>query len=326
MSSAKPRLVPPDPASLWPPFSETLSHHGLALTRTRTTTLQVNVGRLCNLACRHCHLEAGPNRTEIMTRETMDQVVALATRHSFACIDITGGAPEMNPGITELIAGLRPHAPRLLLRSNLVAMGEEEREGLLALCARQGVVMVASFPALNEAQADSQRGDGVFQASLAVLRRLNGVGYGQEGSGLELDLVVNPAGAFMPAAQLELEARFHELLDRRWGVRFNHLFTFVNVPLGRFKAWLTRSGNFEAYMTRLAASFNPCALTGVMCRGLISVGWDGLLHDCDFNQAINLGLAGGRHHVSELLELPREGAAIAVSDHCYACTAGAGFT
>jgi radical SAM/Cys-rich protein len=199
----------PNAVARWPTFAETLTRHGLALTRAPTSTLQVNVGRLCNLACRHCHLEAGPTRPEVMGQETMEQVKALAARASFACIDITGGAPEMNPLLPELIAGLRSHTPRLLLRSNLVAMGEADRDGLLALCRQEQVVIVASFPAVNEAQADSQRGQGVFRASLTVLQTLNALGYGQPGSGLELDLVSNPAGAFIPTAQEETEARFH---------------------------------------------------------------------------------------------------------------------
>ncbi len=316
----------PDSSAQWPSFAETLARQGLALTRAQTTTLQVNVGRLCNLACRHCHLEAGPERTEVMTRETMAQVIAAAERFSFASIDITGGAPEMNPRLAELIGGLRPHTYRLQLRSNLVAMGEEARQGLLEVCRQGRVVIVASFPALNEAQTESQRGRGVFPASLAVLKRLNGLGYGQEGSGLELDLVSNPAGAFMPAAQRQMEERFHQVLYQKWGISFNHLYSFVNVPLGRFRQWLERSGNYDGYLAKLAAGFNPCALGGVMCRTLISVGWDGLLYDCDFNQAITLGLAGALRHISELTKLPEPGEAIAVSEHCYACTAGAGFT
>jgi len=310
----------------WASFAETMARHGLGLTRKATTTLQVNVGRLCNLSCRHCHLEAGPARTEVMAGETISQVIAAAERFSFASIDITGGAPEMNPRIAELIGGLAPHAPRLLFRSNLVAMGEAARQDLLALCRQHRVVIVASFPALNEAQTESQRGHGVFHASLEVLRRLNSLGYGQDGSGLELNLVSNPAGAFMPTAQRQMEERFHQVLGQKWGILFNHLFSFVNVPLGRYLEWLVRSGNYDDYMVRLASSFNPCALDGVMCRSLISVGWDGLLYDCDFNQAINLGLAGTRRHISELRELPSPGVGIAGSDHCYACTAGAGFT
>lgn len=258
--------------------------------------------------------------------ETMAEVIDLAGRLSFATIDVTGGAPEMNPHIRELLAGLAGHAPRLLLRSNLVAMADSSRAGLLELCRQHRVVIAASFPALNEAQAESQRGNGVFQQSIAVLRALNEIGYGQEGSGLELDLVSNPAGAFMPAAQEALEDRFRQVLAQKWGITFNNLFSFANVPLGRFRQWLERSGNYVSYMERLVAAFNPCALAGVMCRSLISVAWDGVLYDCDFNQACNLPLGGARRHVRDLRGMPGPGEVIAVSDHCYACAAGAGFT
>lgn len=311
---------------LSPKFSDMLDRHGQTLTREKATTLQVNVGLLCNLACRHCHLDAGPSRTEIMTRETMDEVVAFAGRHSFATIDVTGGAPEMNPLIGEFLARLAEHTPRLLLRSNLVAMVDSARAGLLNLCRQHRVVIVASFPALNEAQAESQRGNGVFQKSISILRSLNEMGYGRKGGELELNLVSNPAGAFMPADQTALEERFHQVLAQKWGLTFNRLFTFANVPLGRFKQWLEQSGNYDAYMERLVAAFNPCAVAGVMCRSLISVAWDGFVYDCDFNQALNLPLGGERRHLRELMDVPGQGEIIAVSDHCYACTAGAGFT
>lgn len=310
----------------WTSFAETLAGRGLGLARTRTQTLQVNVGRLCNLACRHCHLEAGPARSEIMARATMDQIIACAKRCSFAAFDITGGAPEMNPHLGYLLEGLAPHAPRLILRSNLVAMQGEEQEALLALCRRLRVVIVASFPAINEVQAESQRGVGSFHASVAMLRRLNDLGYAGEGTGLELNLVSNPTGAFMPGDQQALTTRFRQVLRQKWGVAFNQLFSFANVPLGRFKRWLVGTGNYDDYMATLARSFNPCALDGVMCRSLISVAWDGSLYDCDFNQAVDLPMGGVRRQVSELTQLPEAGALIAVSDHCYACTAGAGFT
>jgi len=311
---------------LWPSFAETLAARGIVLQRTQAQTLQVNVGRLCNLSCRHCHLEAGPNRTEIMTRETMAQVVECASRCSFSAIDITGGAPEMNPHLLELMEGVSKHAPRLILRSNLVAMQGEGREALLDLCLRQRVVIVASFPAINEAQAESQRGAGSFQASIAMLRRLNGLGYAGEGTGLELNLVSNPTGAFMPGGQQALQARFRQVLGQKWGITFNHLFSFANVPIGRFQRWLLGAGNYDDYMASLARNFNPCALDGVMCRSLVSVAWDGFLYDCDFNLALDLPMGGIRRHVTELNHLPEAGALIAVSDHCYACTAGAGFT
>jgi len=296
------------------------------LRRTRAQTLQVNVGRLCNLSCRHCHLEAGPARPEIMTWETMAQIIDCASRFSFSTIDITGGAPEMNPHLLELMEGVSKHAPRLILRSNLVAMQGEQQEALLELCRRLRVVIVASLPAINESQAESQRGAGSFQASIAILRRLNDLGYAHDGTGLELNLVSNPTGAFMPGGQQALEARFRQVLRQKWEILFNHLFSFANVPIGRFKRWLDSSGNYDGYMASLAGNFNPCALNGVMCRSLVSVGWDGFLYDCDFNLALDLPMGGTRRHLTELTQLPEAGAVIAVSDHCYACTAGAGFT
>jgi radical SAM/Cys-rich protein len=306
------------------PFRQALAHHGIELNRGKTTTLQVNVGLVCNQACRHCHLEAGPDRLEVMDARTMDAVVACAERFRFQVIDITGGAPELNPNLGGLIERLSPLVPRLMLRSNLTALAGEERDSLLDLCRDNRVVIVASLPSLNEAQAESQRGLGVFQKSIATLQRLNGMGYGR--SQLELDLVVNPTGAFFPPSQEQTARRFREVLGRKWGITFNHLFAFANVPLGRFRYWLERSGNLETYMARLAAGFNPCAVPGLMCRTMLSVSWDGFLFDCDFNLARGLPLGGRRMHISELGDLPAPGASIAVSDHCYTCTAGAGFT
>jgi len=261
-----------------------------------------------------------------MDKATARQVVEFAARHHFPVIDLTGGAPEMNENLPFLIEELRPLTPRLILRSNLVAMDELGRRDLMELCSRLRVEIIASFPALNEAQAESQRGDGVFKKSLEVLRRLNALGYGKKPKGLVLNLVTNPTGAFVPSDQQGLARRYHEVLCRKWGVEFNELFSFANVPLGRFASWLAKSGNLEDYMNRLAAAFNPCALPGVMCRTLISVAWDGHLYDCDFNLAAEIPLGGVKTHISELNELPEPGAPIAYGDHCYACTAGAGFT
>lgn len=306
------------------PFRQSLAHHGIELTRGQTTTLQVNVGLICNQACHHCHLEAGPDRREVMDARTMAAVVACADRFRFRVIDITGGAPELNPNLGELIERLSPLAPRLMLRSNLTALAGGNRDFLMDLCRDNGVVIVASLPSLNEAQAESQRGRSVFRKSIATLRRLSAMGYGR--SHLELDLVVNPTGAFLPPSQEQTARRFREVLERKWGITFNHLFAFANAPLGRFRHWLERSGNLETYMARLAAGFNPCAVPGLMCRTMISVSWDGFLFDCDFNLARALPLGGRRTHISELGDLPAPGAPIAVSDHCYTCTAGAGFT
>ncbi len=325
-NTGKQALVTDEGIAGWPSFADTLAKRGLSLSRTAVQTLQVNVGRLCNLACRHCHLEAGPGRHEVMTVETMAQVIDCAKRFPFSLLDITGGAPEMNPQLMVLIEGLLSLAPRLILRSNLVALQGEKQEDLLDLCLRRQVVIVASFPAINEAQAESQRGTGSFQASLAMLHRLNDLGYGKPGTGLELNLVSNPTGAFMPGGQQALEARFRQVLRQKWGIEFNQVFSFANAPLGRFRRWLLEVGNYDDYMATLVKNFNPCALDRVMCRSLISVAWDGFLYDCDFNQALDLPMGRARRHVTDLVGLPRPGSLIAVSDHCYACTAGAGFT
>ena len=308
------------------PFGQTLAKHGLNLTREKITTLQINVGLLCNQACRHCHLEAGPNSDEVMSAETVGEVVAFAQRFPFKIIDITGGAPEMNPHLVDMIERLSIHSPRLMLRSNLTALSDADRVHLIEVCKQHKVVIVASFPSLNEAQTESQRGKGVFQESIEVLRKLNSFGYGKSGSGLELNLVSNPTGAFLPSSQDQLEKRFCQVLKNKWGIVFNNVFSFANVPLGRFRRWLEQSGNLEGYLQKLSTSFNPCAIEGLMCRSLISISWDGYVFDCDFNQAADLYMGGKKAHISDLKELPEPGEPIAVSHHCYTCTAGAGFT
>ena len=307
-------------------FSKTLVQHGLKLTRDKTEILQVNVGLLCNQTCEHCHLNAGPAKTEVMTRQTADQVAAWARQVSFDTIDITGGAPEMNPDIAHLVETFAALTPRLLFRSNLSALNGGGRQHLMDLLKRFEVTIVASMPAINESQADAQRGDGVFKASIAALKKLNSMGYGQSGTGLELNLVSNPTGAFMAADQAPTEKRFRRILARKWGITFNHLFSFSNAPLGRFRRWLERTGNLSAYLQKLVDGFNPCALEAVMCRSLVSVSWDGYLYDCDFNLARGLPMGGNRIHVSDMNGRPQPGTPIATADHCYTCTAGAGFT
>jgi radical SAM/Cys-rich protein len=308
------------------PFADTLARHGLSLVRDRVHTLQVNTGYLCDLRCRHCHLEAGPGREEVMSRKTMGEIVSFARRFPFQVIDITGGAPELAPGLPSLIEGLAPHAPRLVLRTNLSAMSVAGRESLLPLCAAHRVVLVASFPSTNPSQADAQRGAGVMETAIAALKRLNAAGYGVAGTGLELDLVSNPVGAFLPVPQDTAERKFRADLLRKWGVTFNHLHTFANVPLGRFRSWLRQTGNYERYLKTLAEGFNPCAVERLMCRTLLSVSWDGFLYDCDFNLAVGRPSGDRKVHVSEVRELPPPGAPIAVGEYCYACTAGSGFT
>ena len=314
------------PASAAPePFASALARRGLVLERDEALTLQINTGCLCNQACRHCHLEAGPDRAEVMAPDVMEAVVAFARRSRFGVIDVTGGAPELVPGIEGFLRALRPLAPRLLFRSNLTALAERG-DAFLALLRDLGAVIVASFPSLSRSQAEAQRGGGVWDPSLEMLRRLNAAGYGVEGSGLELDLVANPAGAFLPPDQCQAERRFRRELARRWGIRFNRLYGLANVPLGRFRRWLEASGNLAAYMQRLAEAFNPATVPGLMCRTQVSVAWDGTLHDCDFHLAAGIPLGGRALNVRDVDRPPGPGTPIPTADHCYACTAGAGFT
>jgi radical SAM/Cys-rich protein len=308
------------------PFLSTLKSRGVELDRAVTHTLQVNVGLLCNQACRHCHLEAGPECREIMTRDTMHAVIDYARRGGFTTVDITGGAPELNPSLIDLLAELSSFAPRIMLRSNLTALADMEQDALLNLCKERRVVLVASLPSLNEAQTEAQRGRGVFGKSIDTLRKINSIGYGQVGSGLEIHLASNPTGAFLPVSQAQAEKKFRQDLQKKYGVVFNDLYTLSNVPLGRFRQWLVASDNFESYMKRLAERFNPCVVPGLMCRSLVSVSWDGFLYDCDFNLAAGLFLGGRKLHVSGLEGPPPVRSPIAVADHCYACTAGSGFT
>lgn len=308
------------------PFPSLLARNGLVLTRAETTTLQVNVGLLCNQVCRHCHLDAGPHRTEMMDAPTLNAVIAFAERNRFQVIDITGGAPELHPDLMEMLRRFSSVAPKVILRSNLTALYEMESDSLLGICRDLAVILIASLPSPNSGQTDSMRGKGVWEKSIATIRKLNSFGYGQPGSPLELHLVSNPAGAFLPGSQAQMEAKFRSDLQRKFGIVFHSLFAFANAPLGRFLRWLTESGNLDRYMAKLAASFNPCTLESLMCRSLLSISWDGYLYDCDFNQAGDLFAGNRKMHVSEIDSPPPAGTPIAISDHCYACTAGSGFT
>jgi radical SAM/Cys-rich protein len=307
-------------------FKQTLDRLGLELARGETTTLQLNVGLACDLACRHCHLEAGPHRTELMDQDTVEAVIACAERIRFATIDITGGAPELLPQLPYLVRRLAPLASKLIVRTNLTALARPESADLPELYRQHRVTIVASLPAVNAAQTASQRGSGTWDTSIAMLRRLNELGYGIAGSGLELDLVANPTGAFLPAGQAQTERRFHQDMQRRYNIAFTNLFTFANVPLGRFRVWLEQSGNLDDYLRKLSDSFNPCTLPGLMCRSQISVDWNGFLYDCDFNLAVGLYHDEQQRHISNLTVIPHSGTPIPVGDHCFSCTAGTGFT
>jgi radical SAM/Cys-rich protein len=261
-----------------------------------------------------------------MAPETTEAVIACAQRLHFATIDITGGAPELMPQLPYLLEKLAPLTARLIVRTNLTALARPVSADLPELYRRHRVAIVASLPSVNAAQTASLRGGGTWETCIAMLKRLNKLGYGMNGTGLELDLVANPTGAFLPTGQAQTERRFHQDLQRRCKISFSNLFTFANVPLGRFRAWLEQSGNLDDYRLKLTDSFNPCILPGLMCRTMLSVDWNGFLYDCDFNLAAGLHHGEQLRHISNLTELPHPGTLIPVGDHCFTCTAGTGFT
>jgi len=306
-------------------FQKALAAHDLELVRDETTTLQINVGFLCNLACKHCHVAAGPDRPEVMSRQTMAEIIAFARRHAFSVIDITGGAPELVPDISYLLTEAAALVPTVMMRTNLVALLSKDKEEVLNLCRRLKIALVASFPSTNRGQTDAQRGSGVWEQSVAMLKKLNEAGYGVAGTGLDLYLVSNPAGAFLPVDQCTAERKFRHDLAAKWGIEFTGLFTFANMPLGRFKTWLEQSGNHDAYLDKLQSGFNPATVAGLMCRSLISVSWEGYLYDCDFNLAAGLPFSGTPIHVRDADRL-EAGIPVMTDNYCFACTAGSGFT
>ncbi len=306
-------------------FDEKLAAYGVELRAGAVDTLQVNVGKFCNQACKHCHVDAGPARTEIMTRETAEQVIAAVQKFSIPTVDITGGAPELNPSFRYLVTKARALSAHVIVRHNLTVMFEPDQEDLPEFFRDQAVEVISSLPYFLEEQTDAQRGHGVFQKSLIALRRLNTVGYGKEGSGLHLDLVYNPVGAFLPPPQASIEADFKRELMNRFGIVFNHLYTITNMPIKRFLDYLRRSGNEARYMRKLVEAFNPATADGLMCRNLVSVDWTGRLYDCDFNQMLGLGAAPELPQT--IAEFDPESFAhrrIVTGSHCFGCTAGAG--
>jgi len=292
----------------------------------RVDTLQINVGKRCNQACKHCHVDAGPNRTEEMSRETAQEVIAALKRNpGVGTLDMTGGAPELNANFRYLVASAKALGRHVIDRCNLTVLFVPGQEDTAQFLAEHQVEVVASLPYYLADRTDAQRGGGVFEESVAGLRLLNSLGYGQPGSGLDLNLVYNPTGAFLPPAQAAIEAEYKSEMAKRYGIAFNHLYTITNMPIARFKHFLERTGNYAPYMDKLAAAFNPDAAANVMCRSLISVSYDGFLYDCDFNQMLELPVtAGNPRHVRELDAAILERRTIAVGDHCLGCTAGAG--
>lgn len=295
--------------------------------RTLLTTLQVNLGYLCNQTCVHCHVDAGPKRTELMDEDTIAQVLAfLRAQPQVRTLDLTGGAPEMNPHFRHLVREARELGLQVIDRCNLTILEEAGYEDLAQFLAAQQVVVTASLPCYLEENVDRQRGHGVFQASIRALHRLNALGYGVEGSGLLLHLVYNPQGPLLPPPQQALEAAYHEHLGEM-GIVFNHLYTITNMPIARFGSTLVSKGQFHAYMRLLRDSYRAENLDSVMCRSLISVDWQGYVHDCDFNQMLGMPLAAGdkpRTHLTDLLARELQNEPIAIADHCYGCTAGQG--
>lgn len=300
-----------------------------ALKRGRMTTLQVNLGYLCNQSCTHCHVSAGPNRSEQMTRQTVDQLLDYAQSASVDTLDLTGGAPELNQNFRYLVSAARTLGMKVIDRCNLTVLEESGQEDLAEFLASHEVEVVASLPCYTEDNVAKQRGKGVFDASIRGIARLNALGYGAPNCGLELNLVYNPQGPTLPPSQVELEADYKRELGDKFGVVFNQLFSLANLPVGRFGSTLISKGSFDSYMDLLRSAHSPGNLAQVMCRSLVSIDWRGYVYDCDFNQMLGIHApvaerASRKAHISELHEIALEGKPIAVRSHCFGCTAGQG--
>lgn len=307
-------------------FASTLASHGFdALRRVRVETLQVNVGKLCNQACQHCHVDAGPKRTERMSSETAQRVLALLQNTpEIVTVDVTGGAPELNPNFRTLVRESRRLQKRVIDRCNLTVLQEAGQEDLLNFLREQQVEIIASLPCYTAENVDKQRGRGVFERSIHALRLLNRAGYGQPGSTLRLDLVFNPGGASLPPSPEDLEREYKRHLRDEFGIEFGRLLTITNMPIRRFSDYLVRIGKQESYMTLLANSFNPSTVEHVMCRYLVSVSWDGRLYDCDFNQMLQMP-STRQASIWDIESFSEVGCdEIQLGDHCFGCTAGTG--
>ena len=308
------------------PFESQLADHGqLPLRASGIDVLQVNLGKLCNQTCTHCHVDAGPDRRESMSPETAELCLRVLRDAGIATLDITGGAPEMNPCFRRLVTAARRLGRRVIDRCNLTILGAAGFEDLPEFLAEHQVEIVASLPCYLEENTDRQRGAGVFGKSIAALQRLNALGYGQPDSPLSLTLVYNPVGPSLPPPQAELEAAYRRELASRYGVVFSGLYTITNMPISRFLADLLESGRFDEYMHKLLDAFNPATLDGLMCRNTLSVDWRGSLYDCDFNQMLDLPVnAAAPQHISEFDAAALQRRAIVTGRHCFGCTAGAG--
>ena len=311
------------------PFQQKME--GIDLYPLKPTVLeifQINIGKMCNQVCKHCHVDAGPDRKEIMTRETMLQCLdVLKTNPSFKTVDLTGGAPEMNPDFRWFIEALKKASPsiNIIVRCNLTIIRSNKKYyDLPEFFKQHDIEVVSSLPFYTKDRTDRQRGEGVFEDSINALQMLNAVGYGVAESGLTLNLVYNPAGAFLPPSQTSLEKEFKDSLQKDFGIVFNNLFAITNLPISRYLDYLLRSGNYEKYMEKLITAFNPAAAANVMCRNTISVGWDGCIYDCDFNQMLELKVDCNSKHIAQFNLQQLVNRSIVVNQHCYGCTAGAG--
>ena len=321
------RILELDSEAAFQPFDSRLAQAGVGpLVAGGIDVVQINVGKFCNQTCKHCHVDAGPDRTqENMSRETFELCLDAIKRIGRPDVDLTGGAPELNPSFRWFVEQVRGLGCKVIDRSNLTVLVMRSQAGLAAFLALHRVQIIASLPYFLGSRTDAQRGDGVFDKSILGLRKLNELGYGRPGSGLELNLVYNPTGAFLPPDQDAIEADFRRELSTRYEVEFNSLYTITNMPIGRYRDYLVRSGNHRRYMEQLVNAFNPAAAMGVMCRSMISVGWDGRLYDCDFNQMLELELGfGAPRHIRDFDPERLAARRIVSGQHCYGCTAGSG--
>ena len=307
-------------------FDEAVRQAGLPpLQPSRLDIFQLNLGKMCNQTCRHCHVDAGPDRKEVMSRETMELCLQALAKTAIPTVDLTGGAPEMNPHFRWLVKEVRALGRHVMDRCNLTILETRPHYDLPGFFAEHRVEVVCSLPHYRALNTDKQRGEGVYEQSIRALQRLNALGYGDGKSGLRLVLVTNPVGAFLPGSQASLEAEWKRELLRNHGIRFDSLFAITNMPISRFLEWLEQSGNLEVYLQRLVTAFNPSAVPGVMCRNTLSIGWDGQLYDCDFNQMLALPVeARAPRHIRDFDLAALEARTIVTERHCFGCTAGAG--
>lgn len=308
------------------PFAQQLNNNNLfPLKPTVIDTMQINLGKLCNQVCEHCHVDAGPGRTEIMTKETLEHCLSAIKESGIKTVDLTGGAPEMNSNFKWFINELAKLNIQIIVRSNLTILTYKKHADLIPFFAENKIVIISSLPCYTKENVDKQRGNGVFSRSIKALLALNKIGYGMANSGLELNLVYNPGGASLPPNQLKLESDYKKQLKSDFNIQFNNLYTITNLPISRFLDYLIKSNKFEDYMNLLIDSYNPNITQNVMCRSMISVGWDGLIYDCDFNQMLGLSVhKTASNHIKYFDLKTLNSREIIVGDHCYGCTAGEG--